>query len=1181
MVFLACKFGQKYDRIRLALRVVTTVCCLVGCFYHGYSLTSRYLKYETQGIYAPYIPRTQTVSNLALCFTLGLEDAANSTFMEYKMNETAIQSFNSHSQVEASEIIEKCRFRNLTSGSSQETNCDSFFSVTRSLSVFYECFSLFPREKYVYNVLQTLASTTARSFVYKVSLTPHWSKRGRIVPMINFKIWPHEEFLFSSDLDISGEGSKYFHLYYMMFVFKRLPLPYDTDCVQEHHAQCIISHDRSIDENCRKPLCEQNITITFTQATEVHGKGIHLEIDTIASPSRRVMRVAKFRQEDYFIQVCSVLGLWLNLSFILCSRKLIAVGKYLLRSKQYKDSARKFLRLQTEIMGLATRARINFTALNAYVINKMANRKPAKKNRWLKAGYRFAKVLIVLLCFIELLNITIDYSKYRTMMKIDIELKSAIEYPEVSYCIEMEGMLNITAPDYWFDVYDSEMNRLARGYNYTMRQLFGKIPPVDSVVKMCRVRNSTSSPLNTFTNCSRFFQVDKFWQSNFMCYKFKPTLNHKVDAAAIRRNIHQPAVLFTLSLDEKIVNERIQQYQLIVSYGFPSMSRFLSNRVYKKKPKMLKVLSFFTYWYQELPAPYDTDCVEMGSFSGCNIKCMNLSAINRIPYSELYEHSVDEYVINYIDMKNRTVMDILRDREEKCEKICRRDCIDDFTKTISSYEYSSNEHFELALLIPAQPSYKLQAIPFYTFTRFIYQIACCSSFWLGFSLIKLNRRWSSAEDAPKARTRQEYLNAMVDQLERIIFARVRGVRNRYFRVKLKVKFKSNFLYKCFFVICSTCFCYQCYDATSYYFRYLTLLDTRLRFEKNYDALCLTMCMTIEQLDLKNNYSLSNIFDKSPDPKSIMVECGHRGMNLKQLSHLPPLLKQRVMPWVNSSEVCYRHFNVNKMLTFGMVCYVFDPKPGSQDAEYNPKYHILEPKAFLYATISNELAKYNLTVTASQGRPSLSLFFSSHTQIGLEKTTDRWYWVGYEKFFVDSLPYPYDMGIYIGIKHQKCVRRCVDVDARKRGRLSSYGREFQPLNLTHETLEEFMAKESEKLRKKCEAKCDLYRFYGSLLINFTDGYTDGPYTDDWGFGGSVSYWVRTSDYLVTHTKFIPSLRLVDLILSIGTSFSIWFGLSCLEVTDLLFKAPYHHSDDDLTEILQLRLKKLKNLVTWKW
>ena len=263
-----------------------------------------------------------------------------------------------------------------------------------------------------------------------------------------------------------------------------------------------------------------------------------------------------------------------------------------------------------------------------------------------------------------------------------------------------------------------------------------------------------------------------------------------------------------------------------------------------------------------------------------------------------------------------------------------------------------------------------------------------------------------------------------------------------------------------------------------------------------------------------------------------------------------------------------------MVTFGMVCYVFAPKPGTQDAEYNPKYHILGPKTFSYFTVSNELAKYNLTVTASQERPSLSLYFSTYTP-GID-TSAYWYWVSYRKFYVDSLPYPYYMGVYIGIKHQRCVRRCVEADAIKRGRLSSYGREFLPLNLTHETNQEFMSKEFEKLRKMCEAKCDRHRFYGSQLISFTDTHIDGPFKDESAIKGSLGFWFRTSDYLVTHTKFRPWLRLLDLILSIGTSFAIWFGLSCLQLAGLLPEL-WHHHNDYSTELLRLRLARMNNLL----
>lgn len=1123
-------------------------------------------------MFAPYVPRTQEVPKVAICLTHGLVSNKNDPYLEAVIDRTKSKPiFNSN--VDPSVIIDNCAFQNFKLATVEDVNCSSYFNVEQRTEGIHNCYLFEPKNRTEYNLLKLVTSPNERRFIYQMSLVKSISQLNRILPLIYFKSSPDFERFYATDLDISMKNNHLLFFSYSLLEIIKLPYPYDTNCVNEEKNFCHQNANNTIKFKC-KSTCRDNLTITHVELFHDFNEGIYFQIGSLGSPVSRVNFVEKIRFKSFLIQLASLLSLWLSVSVVLFSEKIIDFSCFTLKShkKGEEDGDKRISKLHQQLIALTQKARVHFTILSTNVTNEIMQIHTLKTNFRLELIKTVTKVAIISLYLTETFNLTKDYFAYSTRMDIRIEVAANIDYPSLSHCIDMVYWVKMSKPKY-FEKYDQTFVKFLKKFNHTIEEAFNMVPSVDSFITRCRVRNSVDAPLILYKNCSEFFEVKKFWQANYMCYLSRPKFDYKFDATKAIQNTDQPGVLYSIVINEKLAS--ITHFLPIVSYQFPYVSRFLSSRLYKQMDKQLTALSFATYEYQQLPKPYETGCTPVSSLSQCDLKCINFTKINRTPYSELHYEPIPKYPVNYVDMKNNETANYVLKVEKYCQKICRIDCKESISKTFESYAYSSRESLELAVLMPKSPIYSFEAIPVYTFSTFIYQMACCASFWLGFSIIKMNKLFSHHHEKVKNLTRHIYLNNLVNQLEKSLYSNVKTKKN-YFLSTLKKRLIKRKVETFFFLIVTLGFFIHTFDTASYYFKYQTSMDTRINFESNFTELFATICLKIDQLDLKDDYSVINIFSKSPKVDEILLECGHRGVNLDNLSHLPPVLKQRILPFINSTEVCNKLFRIRKVLTFGMVCYMILPGPKTQNAEFTAKYQIFSVKTYEYFTIRQTLSKYNLTITASQKPPSLSLFLSAKTQ-AIDPSKSYWYWVSYIKFWINVLPYPYNMDVYIGIQHQSCVRYCLAGAALKIGKVSPYGKTYNSTSLLkHETLEESMSTESTKAREKCERQCESSRFYGSLRRSYFETYTDGPYDDTIKSRkelGTIGYWFRNSDFLVTHTKFFPELRVLDLILYIGSIFSIWFGFSTLELADWFFNIPSNLLNDFSINLIEMKLKKI--------
>lgn len=1144
--------------------------------------------YTTVEMIGNYVPKIQEVPRTSLCFVNDLEDAENHTFLEQRLKPgfTIKPKRVMYSSLNAPKIIENCSFRNFTSDSIDENiDCNSVFEIEESTRSFYQCFLFTPRNRSSYAFLKPVTSFKSRNLLYKMSLTTNMTKINRLLAMVHFKFWPTNEFMYTTDTETSLYAGQLYSLSYKLVELFRQPHPYDTQCVEERESHCFQTGSHRF-KACTRHLCRENFTITRSDPSNKGVEdGIHFHVGTIQSPVLRVDCVVKIRPINFLLQVLSLLSLWLDLSIIFTLNSLIHFSNYIksLHHKRIRNikigfrHEKESKKIRLDLMSISTIARVDFDSLRSRAKENLLYSKRLKFKLKVKLIELTVKATILVLCIVQIKSISIDFFRYETRMDSKLILDDETNiYPSFSYCIHVSDFFKVRKS--YSKPFDAGMIQYDIESNMTLEEYFINTPPANTSIIRCRIRDSITSELVLHDDCNKFFTVTKFWQLLHICYYVKPKLKRTSSAELIRRNNHQPGILYTVVINETLIDDHY--FQPIVSYDYPFRSRFLSTRLYKQREKQMNLLSHINYKYKLLPSPYDTRCDVKNGRNACLKNCLDLKRFNRIPYSVLYVEPLPKYILCYTDLRNHTIAEYLGKLEKKCEILCRTDCKNNFTKTIQSHDYSSNETQELGLLLPKHPIFVVLAIPIYTLYELIYQICLILCFWFGFSLIKFCKIFDGRQNQSRMSKEKIYMNFMVDELEKIIFKK--KISSKFdLLIKLKSKLEKNIFRSVLLIICFAGYCFHSYLIAKDYFSYPVLMNTEFRFENNFTALYSTVCITMEQLDLDGNYSTKNIFAKSPKTSELIRECGYRGFILPELAHLPSLLQQRVRLELNST-LCNELFEIDAYISFGMVCYSIHPKEHTHVTEYKSKYHLMSSKTYAFFTFRYELAKYNLTIVSSQEEPYLSLLFPAQTVV-IEKNHSTWYWVSYEKHYFLGLAYPYNMGVYDGIRKMLCFGNCGYAYAINKGLITSLAQYKENINesreFRYETSQDNLMKNSQKEKNICQQNCESDINYGYRQISYTQTNLYGPFNDS-GTNyklGTIGFWFRTSDHVVMKTFFLPELRTIDLVIYLGSIFSIWFGLCSLKLANSLTWFRTGQFNYQLSETTQSRLKKIYSFV----
>lgn len=1131
-------------RSHCSLRLILKIICTLGCLCHFIVINSYYFKYETAAFYAPYIALRQQIPLLSLCFISSHSTATNITFMD-QSNLVDI-SFDSSTfpSVNVSSVVIDCHMRNFSTGKMDfNSDCSVFFDVNQSRRDRYcMCYTLIVKNQLNFSSLQPASAMVDKFILYRLSLRDDLVNMKRMIFFNHLDPWPHQTPLYLMEFDATSERRKSssFLLVHELIQYKGLPAPYDTKCIQSRPIACRVDSSHPL---CSRNLCHQYLTVTDIEQQTRMNRGIDLAVGSEGAPVQLVKFFPKSSATAFFIQACSILGLWCSLSVA----SLVVSSIKFYREKRHLDSPELMKKWYDELINISRAARIDFTAIKLAVNRNICHRK-TNQNTPRRLMKTILKIIILILFLREFTLLSIDYFKYKTRMEIHLTYDHALTVPGMSYCFNMDKWLNLKKPDHRLSLFNETMTAYSNKLNFTVKQILESTVDINSAIKSCRIRSSLTSSLEKRNDCLYHFDVTKFYFNEMICYNFNPRVNYQLKINIFRANDSHPSLLYSIIPEDSL--SYANPIQPIISLDLPTESRFLASRLYRQYPHELIISSFIVYEYTNLPIPYDTMCDTTYNSNNCNIRCLNFSRINLTPYSELHSLPINLRPINYNDLKNESLAYFIKNMETKCTSMCRGSCHDSFTKTLQYQGYSSNERLELALAVPKYPFYQFDAIALFTLYTFLYQLACCASFWVGFSLVSILTFLVKNNKKHKIPHLSIYLTKVTQQLEMFLTKRYKRINGSTNSPKKQYIFKlKRTLLPCLLVLG---FCAHSFTTVADYFRYQIEVDTRLELQTHSNEFMVTICISFYQLNLQGNYSVENIFMRSPRTEDVLLECGYRGVHLAEFSKFPNVLQQRIMPHINSTSLCSSLFRVKKFISLAMVCYQIKPRDKAYDAEINGKYHLNNIKIYQFFTLKRIISRYNLTLAVSQNPARVSMLFSTSI-IASTGSTNYWSWINYIKYDVDSLPYPYDIDVFDGLTELKCQRKCIsDTSLKERKLISAFG-EATYTSLRHETLDESVSQASMNIRVNCYKICRQHESDGDKTSSYFQTSHDGPYEDEESKSenGTNGLWFRLSDYLVPHTYLHPSLRLLDLVLYIGTIYSIWFGLSALQTVSCVF------------------------------
>lgn len=1155
--------SELISRLRISLRCLSTILCALGCLCHFTMINVKYFKYETVAAHAPWIALYQNVPMISLCFVPFTSTDKNETFM--KQSKPIVPKYSQLIQtVDASTVVRDCYLRNFTTKLMDHSDdCSKLFAATLSTRKnFYICYTLDIYEQPHFSPLELAAAPIDKFILYRMRLKDEFLNFNRIALFTHLFAWPKDAFLYLIDIDTSTAHRKQFSftLVYELINYMRLSAPYDTRCVNSLPEYCRTRSDAAI---CSRSLCDQWLAFTDVEKVAQTSRGINIAVRGESAPTQLIKFSPAITGNTFFIEACSILGLWCSLS---------VSSLFLTSIKFYREKTQNLPHLINKQYNLLLRVSrelgVDFNSIKATVNRREATE---RTNQPLAARISslIIKLIILFLFAREMTFLSLDYFKYSTRSEMHLDKETSLKMPGISYCFDINEWYNISNPGYKFKQFNQSMTFLSNSLNFTVRQILESAVDASSAIKSCRIRRSLMSPLERKKNCTNYFNTTKLYQNEMICYQFTPRVDYLLKVDNFRNNDSHPNLLYSFVLNEAIA--RLYHLQVIVSHDIPTFSRFLANRLFRESNKELIISSFVEYQQFQLPSPYDTACDPNYKNDDCKITCLNFSRINLAPYSEVHTVPLDYRLVNYNDMKNQSLARLIKNAEVKCTNVCHSPCQDYKTKTIHHNGYSSDETLELALGAPAYPFYQLTTIPLYTPYTFVYQLACCASFWIGFSILAIINFSYKKQPIDQVQYLCSHLIKLTDQLERVASSRFRS------RINTATCYKHtrSSKLKRFLLPSALAFGFICHSFTTVanYFRYQTVMDTRLTLEHDFTNLTATLCISFDQLNLKNNYSMKNIFMSSPRSEDVILECGHRGFNLTEFTFLPTILQQRVLAEVNSVSLCSSLFEVKKFVSLAMVCYQITPRQDIDQTEFDGKYHLNYVKAYQFFTLRREMSKYNLSLAVSKNSATVSLLLATLID-SCEGSKNIWSWINYIKYDIDSLPYPYDTGVFDAITDIRCRRKCVSTNSLIKNRFISSYSIADDLSLIHESPEQGASPDFVAIRSECDQICKEHKWTGAMKVSYFKTFHDFTYEDlyDKLENGTNGLWFRTSDFLVPHTHLYPALRLLDLILCIGTAYSIWFGLSALQTIDYVFcSTPLHSAKSTVSH--QIISKKL--------
>ena len=300
-----------------------------------------------------------------------------------------------------------------------------------------------------------------------------------------------------------------------------------------------------------------------------------------------------------------------------------------------------------------------------------------------------------------------------------------------------------------------------------------------------------------------------------------------------------------------------------------------------------------------------------------------------------------------------------------------------------------------------------------------------------------------------------------------------------------------------------------------------------------------------------NLTTDVIFQQTPQVDQVINSCSYR-LNEENAnsSNISLIAKKLVMVTESNGTLCRDHFKVQKYMSSNWMCYRVTPIK----SEVERVLSSLNFVKFMFVLFFNSsISTKQIIYILSTQLPRASQSMARNIEMG--KSSDVWFKVSYLKFVEETLPYPYDLGLYGGFVYSVCYSNCMKVSLGKIGLIPPESVVMYPSNssrlITASDYEnEFVRKHLIQSESKCNQSC---RLLPSYQIRLSHSYTVTDMTANVRMpipNGSASIWARITDYNITRVVFHPKFTLTQLLVSLGNIFATWFGLSVINLNPVI-------------------------------
>jgi len=362
----------------------------------------------------------------------------------------------------------------------------------------------------------------------------------------------------------------------------------------------------------------------------------------------------------------------------------------------------------------------------------------------------------------QLYLVSTIYFSYKVNTAISVGIPTHIEPKVLTFCTRYTDVLD----------YDKLNRETGRNWTYstfiddvrkyqdelTVAEIFDYTPPVNEAIHGVLFRSNTSTKLMNFTRQSayNYITIDKFCYLEYICYRIERVNDSVQLYNKLAVTPMYSGLIYQIKFTELFFRANI--VKIVFHTGLPYKSITTTNSFntgYDPDTGTTKFPYFDAYSYTldvlNLPAPYTTNCFDYSSIgfeseSQCAESCISnktITMFNKIPFSSIITKRSSYRMVSEIDLDSsveidKGVIEIQNNctTNSKCQRVA---C--DYNQAITNVFEKPGEaglRLTITIIVPANPSYKIQTMPQLTTVEFLTYVLSAVSTWTGMSVLSMN-----------------------------------------------------------------------------------------------------------------------------------------------------------------------------------------------------------------------------------------------------------------------------------------------------------------------------------------------------------------------------------------------------------------------------------------------------------